>query len=77
MNMLCCLLCYSNIDSHKHFFFECPYSITIWNLACHKAELGHMGSTWDEIIGCFITMTSRSVKNVIARLMLASCVYHI
>jgi hypothetical protein len=29
MNMMCCLLCYYNIDSHSHLFFECSYSAKV------------------------------------------------
>ncbi|XP_022015029.1 uncharacterized protein LOC110914549 [Helianthus annuus] len=31
MNMMCCALCFADIDSHQHLFFECKFSSHIWN----------------------------------------------
>ncbi|XP_022003579.1 uncharacterized protein LOC110901032 [Helianthus annuus] len=30
MNMMCCLLCYKDYDSHDHLFFSCYYSTQVW-----------------------------------------------
>jgi hypothetical protein len=39
MNMMCCMLCYSNIDSHSHLFFGCKYSARIWDCVRAKAYM--------------------------------------
>jgi hypothetical protein len=77
MNMICCLLCHSDIDSHQHLFFQCSYSNSVWDLACKKAKLGLVGTQLDVIINYIVALPYKSMQAIIARLTLASCIYHI
>ncbi|XP_021996201.1 uncharacterized protein LOC110893399 [Helianthus annuus] len=36
MNMMCCLLCYENFDSHPHLFFECKFSSQVWHKSMRR-----------------------------------------
>jgi hypothetical protein len=77
MNMFCCLLCYANLESHNHLFFECKYSTEIWELVCKKARVHAIKLIWTDVIGQFSNYSSSSTHNIICRLMLAASVYHI
>ncbi|XP_022030685.1 uncharacterized protein LOC110931607 [Helianthus annuus] len=50
MNMMCCLLCYENFDSHQHLFFECKFSDKVWNMIRSKVGMVVVSSRWVDII---------------------------
>ncbi|KAK1441009.1 hypothetical protein QVD17_06845 [Tagetes erecta] len=78
MNMMCCLLCYSNIDSHSHLFFECKYANSVWDKVKERAGMSDVRANWNDITSWLCSRSkSRSLKNVVARLLVAGAVYYI
>ncbi|KAJ0907226.1 putative reverse transcriptase zinc-binding domain-containing protein [Helianthus annuus] len=78
MNMMCCLLCYADIDSHAHLFFECSYSTQVWSTVRNKGGMGNVGSDWDSIVNWMAGRScSKSAANYISRLVLAAATYFI
>ncbi|KAK1429871.1 hypothetical protein QVD17_12158 [Tagetes erecta] len=78
MNMMCCLLCYSNIDSHSHLFFECKYANSVWDKVKERAGMSNVRANWNDITSWLCSRSkSRSLKNVVARLLVAGTVYYI
>ncbi|XP_021979814.1 uncharacterized protein LOC110875930 [Helianthus annuus] len=78
MNMMCCLLCYANHDSHNHLFFECKFSDQIWHKVRHKAGMETVQSSWDDIVNWLVVRSrSKSARNYVARLLVAATAYFI
>ncbi|XP_022003027.1 uncharacterized protein LOC110900447 [Helianthus annuus] len=78
MNMMCCLLCYANHDSHNHLFFECKFSDQIWHKVRHKAGMESVQSKWEDIVNWLVVRSrSKSARNYVARLLVAATAYFI
>nr|GEW53521.1 hypothetical protein [Tanacetum cinerariifolium] len=69
-----CPLCDLQPDSHKHLFFECPFSRQVWN---HMKCLADLDGTRPELSIIKPFAKRRSSKSVIAKLVLAACAYFI
>nr|GEX26878.1 hypothetical protein [Tanacetum cinerariifolium] len=73
-----CPLCDLQPDSHKHLFFECPFSQQVWNHMKCFANLDGTRPELDHIMSIIKPFAKRrSSKNVIAKLVLAACAYFI
>ena len=73
-----CLLCYSNMDSHDHLFFNCHFSNMLWLKVLKKLKLTGKSSNWAEVIERFGEFyNGNSIGSVVRRLCLATCVYMI
>ncbi|XP_022007469.1 uncharacterized protein LOC110906673 [Helianthus annuus] len=78
MNMMCCLLCYENHDSHEHLFFECKYSAKIWNNVRQKAGMYDVAPKWEEIVEWLLDRaSSKSASNYVSRILVAATAYFI
>ncbi|KAF5756243.1 hypothetical protein HanXRQr2_Chr17g0812331 [Helianthus annuus] len=78
MNMMCCLLCYADNDSHTHLFFECKYSSQVWISIRQKAGMESVNPKWADIVDWLVLRArSKSVATYVARLMVAASAYYI
>ncbi|XP_022007435.1 uncharacterized protein LOC110906640 [Helianthus annuus] len=78
MNMMCCMLCYQNYDSHPHLFFECKYSAQVWYTIRNKVNMGDVSPKWQEIVEWLLARArSKSARNYIAKILVAAAVYFI
>ncbi|XP_022032624.1 uncharacterized protein LOC110933726 [Helianthus annuus] len=78
MNLMCCLLCYSEIETHEHLFFECPYSKSVWHKVRQKAYMESVQDSWDDISAWLISRAkSKSVVSIAGRLVVAAAAYAI
>ncbi|KAJ0615163.1 putative RNA-directed DNA polymerase [Helianthus annuus] len=78
MNMLCCLLCYANHDSHHHLFFECKFSAQVWSLVRPKVGMELVQPKWEEIVNWLRDrVKSKAAKDYVARLLVAATTYFI
>ncbi|XP_021996269.1 uncharacterized protein LOC110893470 [Helianthus annuus] len=78
MNMLCCLLCYANHDSHHHLFFECKFSAQVWSLVRAKGGMDLVQPKWEEIVNWLRDrVKSKAVNDYVARLLVAATTYFI
>ncbi|XP_022015016.1 uncharacterized protein LOC110914534 [Helianthus annuus] len=78
MNMLCCLLCYANHDSHHHLFFECKFSAQVWSLVRAKVGMDLVQPKWEEIVNWLRDrVKSKAVNDYVARLLVAATTYFI
>ncbi|XP_022015033.1 uncharacterized protein LOC110914554 [Helianthus annuus] len=76
MNMMCCLLCYQNNDSHSHLFFECNFSAQVWCSVRKKVGMDSVNPKWPDIIEWLMPRArSKSVTNYAARLLVAASAY--
>ncbi|XP_022040045.1 uncharacterized protein LOC110942580 [Helianthus annuus] len=76
MNMMCCLLCYENIDSHDHLFFECKFSTQVWKTIRTKAGMGNVEAKWSVIVEWLqLRARSKSAANLVCRLIVAASAY--
>ncbi|XP_022030841.1 uncharacterized protein LOC110931770 [Helianthus annuus] len=78
MNMMCCLLCYANVDSHTHLFFECKFSSDVWILVRDKVDMGDVDPKWNAIIDWLKRqMQSKLATDYVSRLLVAATSYFI
>ncbi|KAJ0847636.1 putative reverse transcriptase zinc-binding domain-containing protein [Helianthus annuus] len=78
MNMMCCLLCYANHDSHSHLFFECKFSTQVWLLVRQKAGMGSVHAKWDDIVNWLLDRSNSKLASVyVAKLIVAATAYYI
>ncbi|XP_022019843.1 uncharacterized protein LOC110919900 [Helianthus annuus] len=78
MNLMCCLLCYSEIETHEHLFFECQYSSSVWHKVRQKACMESVQHSWDEISAWLVARAkSKSVESIAGRLVVAATAYAI
>ncbi|XP_035834095.1 uncharacterized protein LOC118482633 [Helianthus annuus] len=76
MNMMCCLLCYENHDSHKHLFFECKFSAQVWNMVRYKAGMDSVDPKWEDIVDWLLVRSrSKSAANYVSRILVAASAY--
>ncbi|XP_022018820.1 uncharacterized protein LOC110918847 [Helianthus annuus] len=78
MNMMCCLMCYENNDSHNHLFFECNYSTQVWIKVCGKGGMNTVSPEWEAIVSWLAARaSSKSAINFISRLIVAASIYFV
>ncbi|XP_022015014.1 uncharacterized protein LOC110914533 [Helianthus annuus] len=78
MNMMCCLLCYENFDSHQHLFFECKFSDEVWNMIRGKVGMEAVCSRWADITEWLCArIRSKKVEIYVAKLLVAAAAYTI
>ncbi|XP_021994704.1 uncharacterized protein LOC110891319 [Helianthus annuus] len=78
MNMMCCLLCYANVDAHDHLFFDCNYATQVWIKIRDKGGMSSVGPAWNAIIDWLgARANSKSAINFISRLIVAAAVYFV
>nr|XP_043613082.1 uncharacterized protein LOC122585046 [Erigeron canadensis] len=78
LNLVCCSLCKTGLDSHSHLFFECSYSAQVWIGIKHLASLANSSQRWEDILAILLPLSkSNSATSVIARLALAATVYFV
>ncbi|XP_022003164.1 uncharacterized protein LOC110900587 [Helianthus annuus] len=78
MNMMCCLLCYANHDSHSHLFFECKYSSQVWHKVRQKVGMVAVQPIWNDITNWLIEHSKpNTAVGFVARLVVAASAYFI
>ncbi|KAJ0479479.1 putative RNA-directed DNA polymerase [Helianthus annuus] len=76
MNMMCCLLCYADVDSHDHLFFECKFSTQVWNPVRAKADMVDVDPKWSSIVSWLMTRRrSKTASSYVARLLVGATAY--
>ena len=75
---LLCPLCNTQLDSHDHLFFECLFSFQVWDSLKVFAGLTNIPSSLEDVIHHLTPMaSSRSVRSVVSKLLLAAASYYI
>ena len=75
---LLCPLCNTQPDSHDHLFFECVYSFQVWDSLKVFAGLTDIPSSLENVVHHLAPMaSSRSVRSVVSKLLLAATSYFI
>ncbi|KAJ0585603.1 putative reverse transcriptase zinc-binding domain-containing protein [Helianthus annuus] len=78
MNMICCLLCYSGVDSHAHLFFECKYSSQVWTAIRAKGSMQAVSEKWEDICQWMVPKArSKSVQVVSNKLLISATAYYV
>ncbi|XP_021986110.1 uncharacterized protein LOC110882384 [Helianthus annuus] len=76
MNMMCCLLCYADVDSHAHLFYECKFSSQVWCSVRNKGGMALVDSKWDTIVAWLSSRaSSKSAINFVSRIVVAATAY--
>nr|GEW85376.1 hypothetical protein [Tanacetum cinerariifolium] len=76
LNLLQCPLCGSQPNSHEHLFFECAFSLQVWNYIKVFAGLPIVSSSLNAIVDVVIARPKRrSVRGIIARLVITASRY--
>ncbi|XP_021991021.1 uncharacterized protein LOC110887757 [Helianthus annuus] len=76
MNMMYCLLCYENYDSHDNLFFERKLSTQVWKAVRDKAGMKDVDEKWSSIVDWLsVCARSKSAANYVSRLIVAASVY--
>ncbi|GKC31317.1 hypothetical protein Tco_1038611 [Tanacetum coccineum] len=77
-NDLKCALCKGCIDSHKHLFFECPFSKKIWLKVIGKGRFSGREINLVNVIGQLKRGSAKnSIWKIINKLILSATVYFI
>ncbi|XP_035843943.1 uncharacterized protein LOC110931624 [Helianthus annuus] len=78
MNQMCCLLCYADLETHDHLFFQCSYSEKVWRIVRSKVGMTMVNEKWDDIVEWLIPRAkSRAIRMVASRLIVAAAAYAI
>ncbi|XP_022040454.1 uncharacterized protein LOC110943002 [Helianthus annuus] len=78
MNMMCCLLCYADYDSHHHLFFECNFSSQVWNLVRGKVGMDNVEPKWSVIVDRLCSgSSSKSASSYVSKLVVTATAYAI
>ncbi|XP_021991379.1 uncharacterized protein LOC110888148 [Helianthus annuus] len=78
MNMMCCLLCFENFDSHPHLFFECKYSAQVWNIVRQRVAMMPTSPKWMDVVDWLLVRArSKSALIYVAKLIVAASTYFI
>jgi hypothetical protein len=78
LNMMCCLLCYSDLESHTHLFFECHYSAHVWKSVRSKKGMIDAPPVLESILSKTENLgKSNSLMITINKLVVAASAYHI
>ncbi|KAJ0442317.1 putative RNA-directed DNA polymerase [Helianthus annuus] len=78
MDMMCCLLCQRELESHEHLFFQCSYSAAILDAIKEKSSMKMVPNKWSDIVGWLLPRAnSRSLNSVIAKLLVKAAAYFI
>ncbi|XP_038994273.1 uncharacterized protein LOC120118241 [Hibiscus syriacus] len=66
-----CGLCYGNLKSRNHLFFECSFASEIWNAILRECDLQPQAlNSWDEAL-CWLTSTMKGKSLLVHILKLA------
>ncbi|PWA80038.1 hypothetical protein CTI12_AA080440 [Artemisia annua] len=78
VDLLKCPLCSSVMDNHDHLFFDCDFSVKVWN---HFKRLMRFEDAPNNLFSVIDILSSRtmgkSIWNIIQRLVLSAVVYHL
>ncbi|XP_022030706.1 uncharacterized protein LOC110931628 [Helianthus annuus] len=78
MNMMCCLLCYENVDSHPHLSFECKYSTQVWLKVRDRVGMSSISPRWTDIVQWLCNRDhQRRADTYVAKLLVAAAAYSI
>ncbi|XP_022024349.1 uncharacterized protein LOC110924666 [Helianthus annuus] len=78
INMMCCLLCYENFDSHPHLFFKCKFSSQVWHKVRQKVGMSSVNPKWRDIVDWLLARArSNSAAVYVAKLLVAAGSYFI
>ncbi|XP_021996282.1 uncharacterized protein LOC110893484 [Helianthus annuus] len=78
MNMMCCLLCYADVDSHDHLFFECQFSSQVWSLVRGNVNMDNVQPKWSSIVNWLMVRSqSKTAANYVARVLVGATAYSI
>lgn len=55
-DMMICNLCYEDMDSHQHLFFDCKYAKQFWSKVCLKIGLQWGEMEWNNTVNFFAAM---------------------
>ena len=68
-----CALCHVCMDSHDHLFFQCTYSIQVWNGVKSETSMHAYPDTWSNIMAFLAAVGPKRSK--LQRLTLAASIY--
>ncbi|GKC16678.1 GRF1-interacting factor 1-like protein [Tanacetum coccineum] len=78
LNLFQCPLCESQPDSHDHLFFECVFSLQVWNHMKIYAGTPRVAASLNAIIDHIIPMSKKkTTRSVIAKLVFVASTYFI
>ncbi|XP_021969697.1 uncharacterized protein LOC110864814 [Helianthus annuus] len=78
MNMMCCLLCYADIDSHDHLFFECKFSAHVWSLVRSKVGMDTVDPKWSSIVNWLMSRRRlKTAASFVERILVGATAYTI
>ncbi|XP_021985772.1 uncharacterized protein LOC110881959 [Helianthus annuus] len=78
MNMMCCLLCFEDFDSHPHLFFECKYSSQVWTQIRDRGGMNSVCPRWSEIVNWLCARAyHKRADTYVAKLLVAATAYNI
>ncbi|GJZ84294.1 hypothetical protein Tco_0649633 [Tanacetum coccineum] len=73
-----CPLCDGQPDSHEHLFFDCTFSKQVWDSVKSLADLPNVIGSISVIVDVLIPIAKRrSVRSVVAKLVVVACSYYI
>ena len=73
-----CLLCHSQVETHDHLFFTCPFSFQIWSQISQVGNFLVPSSPWEQLVTWVSsTWRGKSLQAKARKLCLSSTVYHV
>ena len=77
-DLMVCPLCYSDMDSHQHLFFQCDYAKQFWSRVKAKMGIQCDDMEWKDLVNWYTRLyNGNTIGSVTRRIGLAACVYFI
>ncbi|XP_071740241.1 uncharacterized protein [Rutidosis leptorrhynchoides] len=71
-----CAFCKGCPDSHPHLFFNCPFSVLVWNMMQQMVLLNVCSNDWRVIVDHISPLASRNLAHILVfKLCLAATIY--
>ncbi|XP_071696242.1 uncharacterized protein [Rutidosis leptorrhynchoides] len=73
-----CSLCLTEVDSHDHLFFYCPFSSRVWRCVWQYSDVFQACDSLKDVVQSLLPITSKKTSGVIvAKLLFGASVYTI
>lgn len=77
-DLMVCPLCYLDMDSHQHLFFQCDYAKQFWSRVKAKMGIQCADMEWNDLVNWYTRLyDGYTIGSGTRRIGLAACVYFI
>jgi hypothetical protein len=73
-----CLFCHACHESQEHLFFQCGFSLRIWQTLMFACLFTEVSSDWEKVVTrCVAKLRGKGLQASLGKLCLSACIYHL